>query len=246
MMQERTVKFINIVFIILITILVLIFISIYHFPNLVSKYFVLDQIIINGSKKSNTVKIKEGIHNHTSDLLSLDLHKIKEIIEEEKWIKRVNLKKVYPSTLVLDIIENDPYAIFRDQGKYYLLDIDGTIITQKNNDYELKNYIIVSGDESPLALNSIIKALNIHFSELVSQLSGLDFIERRRWNLTLKNNLLIKLPDTKIDDALENLKNLFVEEKVLQSNIIEIDLRIEGRASLKVDEGKINYGLNDI
>ena len=43
-----------------------------------------------------------------------------------------------------------------------------------------------------------------------------------------------------------NLKNLFVNEKVLQSNIIEIDLRIEGRASLKVDEGKINYGLNDI
>mgnify|MGYP001219902163 CR=1 FL=1 len=59
-------------------------------------------------------------------------------------------------------------------------------------------------------------------------------------------NLLIKLPDSKIDKALENLKNLFVNEKVLQSNIIEIDLRIEGRASLKVDEGKINYGLNDI
>ena len=64
--------------------------------------------------------------------------------------------------------------------------------------------------------------------------------------LILKNNLLIKLPDTKIDNALKNLKNLFVNEKVLQSNIIEIDLRIEGRASLKVDEGKINYGLNDI
>ena len=86
----------------------------------------------------------------------------------------------------------------------------------------------------------------IHFSELISQLNKLDFIERRRWNITLKNNLLIKLPDSKIDKELENLKNLFVNEKVLQSNIIEIDLRIEGRASLKVDEGKINYGINDI
>ena len=92
----------------------------------------------------------------------------------------------------------------------------------------------------------LVKELNIHFSELISQLNKLDFIERRRWNITLKNNLLIKLPDSKIDKALENLKNLFVNEKVLQSNIIEIDLRIEGRASLKVDEGKINYGLNDI
>ena len=74
--------------------------------------------------------IKKEIYNHTSDLLSLDLKKIKEILEQEQWIKRVNLKKVYPSTLVLDIIENDPYAILRDKGKYYLVDIDGTIITE--------------------------------------------------------------------------------------------------------------------
>ena len=147
---------------------------------------------------------------------------------------------------MLDIIENDPYAILRDKGKYYLVDIDGTIIIEKTKEYDLENFIIISGDESPPALKGLIKELNIHFSELISQLNKLDFIERRRWNITLKNNLLIKLPDSKIDKALENLKNLFVNEKVLQSNIIEIDLRIEGRASLKVDEGKINYGLNDI
>ncbi len=245
-MQEQTVKYINIVCAILIIFLLSISVSIYYFPSLASKYFLLNHIKINGSEKSNISIIKEEIYNHTSDLLSLDLHKIKEIIEQEKWIKRVNLKKIYPSSLVLDIIENEPYAILRDKDKYYLLDIDGTIITEKNKDYELENFIIISGDESPSALKGLIKELNIHFHELISQLSKLDFVEKRRWNLTLKNNLLIKLPDSKVDNALKNLKNLFIEEKVLQSNIIEIDLRIEGRASLRVDEGKINYGINDI
>ena len=221
-------------------------VSLYYFPSLASKYFLLNQIKIKGSEKSNISLIKEEIYNYSTDLLSLDLQQIKEIIEQEPWIKRVNIKKVYPSTLILDIIENDPYAILKDNGKYYLIDIDGTIITEKNKDYELENFIIISGDDSPAALKSLIKELNIHFSELISQISKLDFIERRRWNLILKNNLLIKLPDTKIDNALKNLKNLFVDEKVLQSNIIEIDLRIEGRASLRVDEGKINYGINDI
>ena len=245
-MQEQTVKYINILCTILIIFIFSISVSIYYFPSLASKYFLLNQIKINGSDKSNINLIKEEIYNHASDLLSLDLHEIKEIIEQEKWIKRVNLKKIYPSTLVLDIIENNPYAILRDKEKYYLLDIDGTIITEKNKDYELENFIIISGDESPLALKGLIKELNIHFHELISQLSKLDFVEKRRWNLTLKNNLLIKLPDSEVDNALKNLKNLFIEEKVLQSNIIEIDLRIEGRASLRVDEGKINYGINDI
>ena len=245
-MQEQTAKYINILCTILIIFIFSISLSIYYFPSLVSKYFLLNEIKINGSDKSNINLIKEEIYNHASDLLSLDLHEIKEIIEQEKWIKRVNLKKIYPSTLVLDIIENNPYAILRDKEKYYLLDIDGTIITEKNKDYELENFIIISGDESPLALKGLIKELNIHFHELISQLSKLDFVEKRRWNLTLKNNLLIKLPDSEVDNALKNLKNLFIEERVLQSNIIEIDLRIEGRASLRVDEGKINYGINDI
>ena len=147
---------------------------------------------------------------------------------------------------MLDIIENDPYAILRDKGKYYLLDIDGTIITEKNKDFELENFIIISGTGSPKALKNIIKYINIHFSELISMAKELNFIEKRRWDLKLENNLLIKLPDTNIKDALLNLKILFEEEKVLQSNIIEIDLRIKGRASLKVNEGKINIGINEI
>ncbi len=245
-MQEQIVKYINIVCSILIIFFLLILVTVYNFPSLASKYFLLNQIKINGSEKSNINIIKEEIYNHSADLLSLDLHKIKEIIEREQWIKRVNIKKVYPSTLVLDIIENDPYAILRDKGKYYLLDIDGTIITEKNKDFELENFIIISGTGSPKALKNIIKYINIHFSELISMAKELNFIEKRRWDLKLENNLLIKLPDTNIKDALLNLKILFEEEKVLQSNIIEIDLRIKGRASLKVNEGKINIGINEI
>tara|TARA_Y200000002_G_scaffold372138_1_gene369588 strand:- start:1175 stop:1882 length:708 start_codon:yes stop_codon:yes gene_type:complete len=233
-------------FSVLIALIIFAIIIINYFPNLTSKYFELTQVTINGSIKSNTISIKDKIYDTNSNLFSLDLYEVKELIEQEQWIKRVNVKKVYPSTLVLDIIENDPYAIFRNKGKYYLLDIDGTIISKTNKDHKLENFLIISGTEAPIALEDIIKKLNINFFELLSQLKELEFVERRRWNLRLKNNLLIKLPDSKIDDAIVNLKNLFIEEKVLQSNIIEIDLRIEGRASLKVDEGKINFGIDEI
>ena len=244
-MREQVDKYINITFTILITIVIFMLISIYYFPSLASKYFTLNQITIHGSEKSDEIRIKEKIYHSTKNLLSLDLYLVKKAIEEEKWIKKVNLKKEYPSNLVLNIIENDPYAIFRDKGKYYLLDIDGTIITEKTKEYEFEDFLIIAGSGSNLALEDIIKEININFPKLVSQLKELDFVESRRWDLTLKNNVLIKLPDSRVDKALVNLKKLFVEEKVLQSNIIEIDLRIDGRASLKVDEGKINFGINE-
>ena len=72
-MQEQTVKYINIICSILITFFLMISVSIYYFPNLASKYFILSQITINGSEKSNINIIKNEVYNHTSDLLSLDL-----------------------------------------------------------------------------------------------------------------------------------------------------------------------------
>ena len=78
-MQEQTVKYINIICSILIIFFLLISVSIYYFPSLASKYFILNQVTINGSEKSNANIIKEEIYNHYSDLLSLDLYKIKEI-----------------------------------------------------------------------------------------------------------------------------------------------------------------------
>ena len=92
-MQEQDVKYINIICSILIIFFLLISVSVYYFPNLASKYFILAQITINGSEKSNINIIKKEIYNHTSDLLSLDLKEIKEILEQEQWIKRVNLRK---------------------------------------------------------------------------------------------------------------------------------------------------------
>ena len=62
----------------------------------------------------------------------------------------------------------------------------------------------------------------------------------------MHNELLIKLPDENIQLSLENLKQLFKDQKVLQSNIIEIDLRVKGRAALKVLEEKINYDIDEI
>ena len=80
----------------------------------------------------------------------------------------------------------------------------------------------------------------------IASIIKVEFIEKRRWNLKLNNKLLVKLPDEKIQQSLKNLKQLFEEQEVMESNIIEIDLRIQGRAALKVLDGKINYGIDEI
>ena len=74
----------------------------------------------------------------------------------------------------------------------------------------------------------------------------MEFIERRRWNLIFSNKLIVKLPESNIGKSLENLKKLIERDKILKSNIIEVDLRINDRAIIKIDGDKLKVNIEEV
>ena len=244
--MQQKIKIINIISSCLILISLSAIFIFLKFPGLLDKPFQIKYVIINGSTKSDQSQIENNVFKLTGNLIGSNSDTIKELVESSEWVKRANVKKVLPSTLLINIIENDPYAIFLRDGKSFLLDLDGSIITEINLDNYKDNLLFVKGENSTKLLEQIIRDISISFPNLIPSLKELEYIEKRRWNLKLNNNLLVKLPDENVQKSLENLKQLFDEQEVMQSNIIEIDLRIQGRAAIKVLDGKINYGIDEI
>ena len=242
----RKINIINIVSFSLILISLITFFVFLKFPSLLNNSFQIKNVIIEGSEKSNISEIENNLTEFKGNLIGLNFNPIKEIVESSEWVKRASIKKVLPSTLKINVTENDPYAIYFQEGKSFLIDLDGSIITEINlNNYE-DDLLFVRGENSPELLEQLIRDISIAFPNLTQTLEEVEFIEKRRWNLKLNNKLLVKLPDEKIQQSLKNLKQLFEEQEVMESNIIEIDLRIQGRAALKVLDGKINYGIDEI
>ena len=244
--MQRKIKIINIVSFSLIFIFLIAIFVFLKFPSLLNNSFQIKNVIIEGSEKSNISEIENNVTEFKGNLIGLNFNSIKEIVESSEWVKRASIKKVLPSTLKINVTENDPYAIYFQEGKSFLIDLDGSIITEINlNNYE-DDLLFVRGENSPELLEQLIRDISITFPNLTQTLEEVEFIEKRRWNLKLNNKLLVKLPDEKIQQSLKNLKQLFEEQEVMESNIIEIDLRIQGRAALKVLDGKINYGIDEI
>ena len=244
--MQRKIKIINIVSFSLIFISLIALFVFLKFPCLLNNSFQIDNVIIEGSEKSNISEIENNVTEFKGNLIGLNFNSIKEIVESSEWVKRASIKKVLPSTLKINVTENDPYAIYFQEGKSFLIDLDGSIITEINlNSYE-DDLLLVRGENSPELLEQLIRDISIAFPNLTQTLEEVEFIEKRRWNLKLNNKLLVKLPDENIQQSLKNLKQLFEEQEVMESNIIEIDLRIQGRAALKVLDGKINYGIDEI
>ena len=244
--MQRKIKIINIVSFSLILISLIAIFVFLKFPSLLNNSFQIKNVIIEGSEKSNISEIENNVTEFKGNLIGLNFNSMKEIVESSEWVKRASIKKVLPSTLKINVTENDPYAIYFQEGKSFLIDLDGSIITEINlNNYE-DDLLFVRGENSPELLEQLIRDISIAFPNLTQTLEEVEFIEKRRWNLKLNNKLLVKLPDEKIQQSLKNLKQLFEEQEVMESNIIEIDLRIQGRAALKVLDGKINYGIDEI
>ena len=164
-----------------------------------------------------------------------------------KWIKKVNIKKSFPNTLNIFVIENDPFAYLLKDQKVYLVDIDGELIIEENEDVILESQrLLLSGIDSEINLPNLISNLNIHYPEILLSVKEMEFIERRRWNLIFSNELIVKLPETNIGKSLENLKKLIERDKILKSNIIEVDLRINDRAIIKIDGDKLKVNIEEV
>jgi cell division protein FtsQ len=59
------------------------------------------------------------------NLLLLDIGLLRDRIEAHRWVKEARLRKVFPSTLKIEITEREPAAVLKAGESYLLVDRDG-------------------------------------------------------------------------------------------------------------------------
>ena len=75
---------------------------------------------------------------------------------------------------------------------------------------------------------------HIEKSFLKGNVDSVEFIKNRRWNLKLQNNILLKLPENNINEAINNYKKLYESFSNQDlKDIQSIDLRIQNQAIIK-------------
>tara|TARA_Y100000590_G_scaffold264257_1_gene296884 strand:+ start:1459 stop:2199 length:741 start_codon:yes stop_codon:yes gene_type:complete len=246
MMLQQIVKYINALFLLLLISSIAMFLVFYFNPNLLNNFFKVKDIKIIGTEKTNPYELKQILSSSLNNLITFDKDRAKSLLEEVGWVKRASIKKIYPNTLSINIIESEPFAIFFNNQDIFLIDIDGQIISPNPDINKYENLMSVRGENAENKLSEIIKEISISFPGVRNKINSLELVDKRRWNLFLSDDLLVKLPDTEISQSLKNLKQLFEDNQILDSNIIEVDLRIKGRAVIKVDGEQVRFGLEEV
>tara|TARA_A100001035_G_C27714974_1_gene469046 strand:+ start:98 stop:715 length:618 start_codon:yes stop_codon:yes gene_type:complete len=202
----------------------------YNVLNDFKKFFLISNIQI----KTNFTKIDKKILTQINYLFDKNIFFIKknhvlENLTDLNFLENIEIKKSYPSTILIKATKTNIIGMtYLNQKKYYV-GLNGRFIYSENLSVEKKVPLIfgIFQISEYIELLSILKKQNIN-AELISKFY---FHKNKRWDLYFKDNMIIKLPNTKIEKAIENYKSL---EKDIKPNTI-IDLRIANRIIIKND-----------
>ena len=202
----------------------------YNVLNDFKKFFLISNIQI----KTNFTRIDKKILTQINYLFDKNIFFIKknyvlENLTDLNFLENIEIKKNYPSTILIKATKTNIIGMtYLNQKKYYV-GLNGRFIYSENLSVEKKVPLIfgVFQISEYIELLSILKKQNIN-AELISKFY---FHKNKRWDLYFKDNTIIKLPNTKIEKAIENYKSL---KKNMKPNTI-IDLRIANRIIIKND-----------
>jgi len=64
------------------------------------------------------------------NLLLLDIGRLQDRVEAHRWVKEARLRKVFPSTLKIEITEREPAAVLKTGESFLMIDRDGVWLEQ--------------------------------------------------------------------------------------------------------------------
>jgi cell division protein FtsQ len=141
------------------------------------------------------------------------------------WIEGVEIYRIFPDRLYVFVREKKPAAVWiTPQGTANLIDNQGKTIAPK--DPASHNYLLrIRGSGAEDHLKDLLSLLGQrHY--LKQNVSVADFVGGRRWDLLLRNQTHILLPEKNWDAALNQLDTYLQNDNLIERGVKKIDLRL--------------------
>jgi cell division protein FtsQ len=190
--------------------------------------FKVDEILVIGRRETAQKDLLAAVRlARGAPILAFDLQAARKRIEALPWIKTASVERMLPDTVLLKIEERQPLALWQYKGAFALIDSNGEVILKTGLE-RFSDLIVVVGRDAPGQAAELLKTLAAE-SELMDQVKAAVRIGGRRWNLRLKNDIDVRLPEEDTAKAWARLAEYEKTHRVLERDVQILDLRIPDR-----------------
>ena len=197
--------------------------------------FRVRSVAVQGTQRMDPKPIyRIALDQRTTALPLVDVAAIRERLLDYGWVKDARVSRRYPDTLVVDIVERAPAALWQDGDRLSLIDNEGHV---------LDKVAVTRMPDLPLLVgagaNGHARALDALLGKapaIKAQLVSASWVGQRRWDLAVQTGETIALPEG--EGAAATALAKFAEKDksagLLGRGITRFDLRKPGQMTVRL------------
>ena len=197
--------------------------------------FTLKRVEITGAHRVSRLAIYNVAFDQDSMAMPLvDLSETRARLMRFGWIREARVSRRLPDTLVVDIVERQPVAIWQNNRQLSLIDSDGVVLEPVRVD-RMPNLPLVIGPEA----NRHIAGLGLLMQaapRLRPQIAGASWVGARRWDIRFQSGELLTLPegDEAARRAITRFAMMDQQDPLLGRGFARIDMRDPRRTYVRI------------
>ena len=206
-------------------------------PDVLAKTagFSIDTVAISGIKELTPQEILDGGGiNPKKSLALLDPNALRDRLRALPLVKDATVRKLFPNDLTVAIVERVPAALWQTDGQVSLIAADGVPIDDVK-DARFNDLPFVVGATANTRLDEF-RSLMSAAGDLQDRIRAGILVGERRWTLEMESGVQVELPETGAAEALGRLAEIERDHKVLEKDVISLDLRVPGRITARLSE----------
>ena len=201
--------------------------------------FEVEKVEVRGVERMDEMPVYNiALGQVDRSMLSLDLPKVRQEMLKLGWVKDARISRRLPDTLVVDIVERDPVAVWQHDGQLHLIDVAGVVL-QSVSAGAMPDLPLVVGPNANLQTAGLNKLME-SAPALKPMLAGATWVGNRRWDLRFQSGETLSLPEGEQTSAaaLVNFARMDGVNRLLGRGIVKFDMRDPDRFVLRLPQGQ--------
>ncbi len=188
--------------------------------------FSVKRVELTGLERMDRLTVYNiALDQHSMAMPLVDLDKVRDELMQFGWIEDARVSRRLPDTLVVDIVERKPAAIWQHNQKLSLIDGKGVVL-ERVDPGAVPNLPVLVGynaNREAVALNTLLGRV----PALKPVLSSATWVGDRRWDLQFDSGEVLALPegDELAAKALARFARIDGTERLLGRGFARFDMR---------------------
>ncbi|MEO5971990.1 MAG: cell division protein FtsQ/DivIB [Sphingomicrobium sp.] len=197
--------------------------------------FTVRRIDVQGIRQMDSAPVYEIALDQRSMAMPLvDVHAIRHKLLRFGWVKDARVSRRLPDTLVIDIVERTPTALWQDKQQLTLIDSEGVVLDRVAVD-KMPDLPLLIGPGANARSQELARMLAA-VPTLKPQLASASWVGRRRWDLSFQSGETVALPEgeTAAKSALVKFARADRSSGLLGRGLVRFDLRVPGKMIVRL------------